>query len=147
MTTTPVTSPPPATGGLPPGSHQNSHIQHHQVNNHAVPPSATTAPAAPAAQTENVGKIDRAIQLLPSELEGPLTQEETEYEAVAKKRKRLKNRKGPVFYPPCKTCVQCKNCKKRAKIKLRLEWADHFPVTKEQYQEAVKAGSPYRQEP
>jgi len=154
-----VTSPPP-TGLSGGGTHQgappivnphNPQHSHHLNNTHSAAVVAAAAPTpAPTPVTSlpppttNVGKIDRCIQLSPSELEGPLTQEETDYETMAKKRKRLKNRKGPIFYPPCKSCIQCKNCKKRAKIKLRLEWADHFPVTKEQYQQAIKGGSPFQ---
>ena len=49
-----------------------------------------------------------------------------------------------MYFPPCKSCVLCKNCKKRNKGKIRAEWADHFPITKEEYQQTVKEGSPYK---
>ena len=122
-----------AVGTSPPPAPQNHHPMAHNA-----------AASAAASVVHGIGKIDRAIQLTPSELTGPLTQDEEDYEAMAKKRKRLKARRGPLYYPPCKQCIQCKNCKKRTKIKLRLEWAEHFPVSKEEYQEAVKAGSPFR---
>jgi len=145
------TSPPPPQPLAPHNSSHHNMVQNNMVQAAAaaaaVPAAAVVPPVAVKADT-NVGKIDRAIQLMPSELEGPLTQDENEYETMAKKRKRLKNRRGggggPLYFPPCKQCVQCKNCRKRAKVKLRLEWSEHFPVSKEEYQEAVRAGSPYR---
>ena len=70
------------------------------ANNAATSPPPSQPPPNHAHQTmphgqhphvQNVGKIDRAIQLQPSELEGPLSQDESEYEAMAKKRKRWIN--------------------------------------------------------
>ena len=114
-------------------------------NNIYQAPNNTTSSGTPAQpQLPQVIQMTQSTWVTPADLPN-MTEEESREEAIMKKRRKKMKKKGlPIYFPPCKNCIQCKTCKKKNKIRIRVEYAEHFPISQEEYKEAISKGTPYR---
>ena len=122
---------------------QPNNVYTQNTNNTAATPATTgAAPAAPP-QPPPVVQLTQSTWVTPADLPN-MTEEESREDAIMKKRRKKMKKKGlPIYFPPCKNCIQCKMCKKKNKIRIRVEYAEHFPISNEEYKEAIAKGSPY----
>merc|ERR1712051_1168953 len=89
-----------------------------------------TVPDTPSQpQLPQVIQMTQSTWVTPADLPN-MTEEESREEAIMKKRRKKMKKKGlPIYFPPCKNCIQCKTCKKKNKIRIRVEYAEHFPIS------------------
>merc|ERR1712203_1285110 len=73
-----------------------------------TPNNATSSAPTTQQQQPQVVQMTQSTWVTPADLPN-MTEEESREEAIMKKRRKKMKKKGlPIYFPPCKNCIQCK---------------------------------------